>query len=110
MTGTDDPMQTLLDEFGYYYMADELPSDLEDFLFRAESSATRIVVDTGERASEVVDLLDVMSEDRWHPLFTMIEARSQLSWNGDDRTWRTFQTLAGRICDDIRSRSAGRGH
>ncbi|WP_143105077.1 hypothetical protein [Amycolatopsis regifaucium] len=92
----------LLNEFGTYYLADELGYFVDDALEEhADHSATRIVRFHSDLAAEVADLLQKMAADPAHPLFETIGKETLYDWNGDQDSWAKFQRLARRMSEGI---------
>jgi len=98
----------VLDEFGCYWLGDEIPDVCSVSLMpEADRAAGRMVRRHGERASEVAVLLREMAADRSHPLFEPIAEGTLIWWTDDDPSWAKFQQVADRIADQITSALAG---
>ncbi|ONF72134.1 hypothetical protein [Amycolatopsis keratiniphila] len=103
-----NPQDTMLDEFGAYYNADELELFIHDGLAeQADESAERLVHILGDRAAEVADLLRRMAADPAHPLFETLSTQTMYDWNADPGSWAKFQQLARRMSDGITKATSG---
>ena len=96
------PQDALLDEFGCYWLGDEIPDVRSVSLMpEAARAAGRVLRQHRERASEVAVLLRELAADRSHPLFGPIAEGTLISWTDDDASWAKFQQVAHRIADRI---------
>lgn len=98
----------LLDEFGCYWLGDEIPDVRYVSLMReADRAAGRVVRHHGKRASELATLLREMAANRSHPLFEPIAEGTLIWWTDDDASWAKFQQVAHRIADRITAALVG---
>jgi hypothetical protein len=101
--------ELILDEFGRYYLGDELRVD-DAFVNRipvlAAASATRLARKSGATRESVVTVLRAMRDDRAHPLHREIGEQTLMWWVDDDNSWLQFQRLVDRIIESLGSDSS----
>lgn len=99
------PRQILLGELGAYYLGDELrvsPELMTEYAGWIADSARRLRTAAGERGIDgLATLLRELRENRSHPLFEQIGARTMFNWEADDETFAIFQQLADRWIENL---------
>lgn len=94
--------EILLNEFGCYYLADELPSIAPEHLASwlpawAQASAQRLSADAGaEGTPRLLELLRAVRADRDHPLVARLSRESNIPWRDDD-AWPGLQAILDEI-------------
>lgn len=107
------PEEILLDEFGCYYLADEIGvgqqflSRLDEF---ASDSAVRLVEEAGPSGiGGVVELLERLRDERSHPLHDAIAAASLICWNEDDYMLGIFRQFVDALVAKLRAAASRAG-
>jgi hypothetical protein len=95
-------------EFGCYYIADELPAQWsEDFIQvelpkKASSSSQTLKYMIGdEKVPELVGILRAMQNDPVHPLIQVICDSTLVDWTEEPEDWRILQSLLGLIAENL---------
>ncbi len=95
-------------EFGCYYMADELPEVWdEDFIKtelprRASSSAQTLAYMLGEEEiPSLISSLRAMRNNPAHPLIQVICDSTLVDWTEEAEDWNVLQSLLDLIADNL---------
>jgi hypothetical protein len=109
MAKTKDVEQAIEDEFGCYYLIDELPPERHNDFCRtqlpgiAAKSAERLRSAVGEdHVNDLVKVLRNLRNDPSHPLVTAIGEASLMGWADEPEDWHVFQTLLDAIIDHLK--------
>jgi hypothetical protein len=112
VSNSKSPDELLLDEFGSYYLADEL-DDWTDAEFvqqipeKAAESAKRLLWAGGRgAAAQIISTLQAIAGDRQHSLHEHISEHTLIDWR-DEEAWPVFQKLAAAIAQEL---GQGKGH
>ncbi len=102
--GAVTPQDILLDEFGCYYLGDEVRIDdafEKQIPELAAASAKRLRKKSESSCESLALLLAAMRNDRNHPIVQQIGEQSLMWWADDDKAWHLFQQLVGEIIDRL---------
>ena len=100
------PEKIVLDEFGAYYLGDELVVG-PDFVgqqvpARAKASAARMIAALrGEDRAPVIALLRRLADNRNDPLHTKIGEHTMLWWADDDELFAVFGSLVDAMITEL---------
>jgi hypothetical protein len=108
MRQPSSPHQAIENEFGCYYLGDELPP-LQSDAFRASlpqrtwTSAIRLREAVGEdRVGDLIRALESLKTTPDGILMGEIESATLIGWTDDPQDWAVFQGLVDQIIDFLR--------
>lgn len=97
------PQEALIQEFGTYYLADELMADWAKSLERwAWDSARRLIRRIGDaQAPDLIALLTAAQDDPEHPLVQTLCDETLVAWTDEPQEWHELQQLLETIAADL---------
>lgn len=101
---TNNIEEALKQEFGCYYLADELQEGWEDSLSKmAWASASRLSDRIGENhIQDLIELLKDVRNDPNHPIVQMICDETLIDWVDEPTDWQVLQNLLDMIVMNLK--------
>ncbi|MBE9215064.1 hypothetical protein IQ247_20755 [Plectonema cf. radiosum LEGE 06105] len=97
--------EAIKQEFGCYYLAEELEEGWEDYLPQmAEHSAFRLR-DRLEKHNSITDLIQLLQNARNnpdHPIVQLICEQTLIDWVDEPEDWQILQTLLDMIVVNLK--------
>ncbi len=96
--------EAIKQEFGCYYLADELQEGWEDSLSQmARASASRLLDQVGENhIQDLIQLLKDARNDPNHPVIQMICDETLIDWVDEPTDWQVLQNLLDLIVTNLK--------